>query len=207
MVCEECGRPATVHVTTIAGGQRQDHHLCESCAREKGELEFLPDPQKALETWIASLAGLAGQAQTTFGPQAPPDLSCPNCGQTFREFAQTSQLGCEQCYKALAPGLAPVIAHVQGTAPYSGKLPTKLESAVRRDKDIRRLREALERHVAGEEYEEAAQVRDQLRALEREAAVPAGGGAEPGIEPGASATTRGSEEPPDAGAGGEGRGA
>jgi len=169
MVCEECGRPATVHVTTIAGGQRQDHHLCESCAREKGELEFLPDTQKALETWIASLAGLAGQSQSALGRTAVPDLTCPNCGQTFREFAQTSLLGCPECYKAMATGLNTVIAHVQGTGQYGGKLPTKLEGSVRRDKDIRRLREELERHVASEEYEEAARVRDQLRALEREA--------------------------------------
>jgi protein arginine kinase activator len=194
MVCEECGRPATVHVTTIAGGQRQDHHLCESCAREKGELEFLPDPQKALETWIASLAGLAGQAQAAVGVQALPDLSCPNCGQTFREFAQTSQLGCEQCYKALASGLAPVIAHVQGTTPYGGKLPSKVEGAVRRDKDLRRLREELERHVAREEYEEAARVRDELRALEREE----------GAQPNEAGTSGGDAA---AGAGGDGRGA
>ena len=177
MVCEECGRPATVHVTTIAGGQRQDHHLCENCAREKGELEFLPDPQKALETWIASLAGIAGQAQAATGRPVPMDLSCPDCGQTFREFAQTSLLGCPRCYTAFSEALAPVIAHVQGTAaPYSGKLPTKVESAVRREKDIRRLREALERHVAAEEYEDAARVRDELRALEREALRGTAGG-------------------------------
>jgi protein arginine kinase activator len=169
MVCEECGRPATVHVTTIANGQRQDHHLCESCAREKGELEFLPDPQKALEAWIASLAGLAGHAQVRPGVAPAPTASCPSCGLTFQEFVQTSQLGCADCYRSMAEALAPVISHVQGTAPYSGKLPAKVEGTVRRDKDIRRLRETLARLVAQERYEEAARVRDELRALETEA--------------------------------------
>lgn len=175
MVCEECGRPATVHVTTIANGQRQDHHLCESCAREKGELEFLPDAQKALETWIASLAGLAGHAAQAPGTAAVPDVSCPHCGLTFREFTQTSLLGCPQCYRSMAQALAPVITHVQGTAGHSGKLPNRLEGAVRRQQDIRRLREALARHVAREEYEEAARVRDRLRALEREEGEGGGG--------------------------------
>ena len=174
MACEECGRPATVHVTTISGGQRQDHHLCESCAREKGELEFLPDPQKALESWIAGLAGLPGHMPAVAGPPGMVEFACPACGETFREFAQTSLLGCEQCYKAFAQALSPVIAHVQGTTPYAGKLPSKVESAVRRGKDIRRLRETLERHVAAEEYEEAARVRDELRALERELAQTGG---------------------------------
>lgn len=168
MACEECGRPATVHVTAISNGQRQDHHLCENCAREKGELEFMPDPQKALESWIASLAGMVG-AMPAIPSQAPADVVCEHCGLTFREFVQTSQLGCPQCYRSMAAALHPVISHVQGTAPYGGKLPTKVHHAVRREKDIRRLRETLAKHVANEEYEEAARVRDELHTLEREA--------------------------------------
>lgn len=178
MACEECGRPATVHVTTIQNGQRQDHHLCESCARDKGELEFMPDPQKVLESWIATLAGMAGMAgavQTAPGVDAPPEVVCDHCGLSFGEFVQTSQLGCPTCYRSMAPALAPVIGHVQGTAPYAGKLPSKVHDAVRRGKDIRRLRGALARHVEQEEYEQAATVRDELRALEREAEGTAAG--------------------------------
>jgi len=177
MACEECGRPATVHVTTISNGQRQDHHLCEACAREKGELELFTDPQQALQSWIAGLAGLTGLTGAAQGAtQAPPDVVCPTCGLSFAEFVQSSLLGCPSCYASMGQALAPVIAQVQGTATYRGKLPSKVEGAVKRDQEMRRLRERLSQLVDQEEYEAAARVRDDLRALEREAQAAAPGG-------------------------------
>lgn len=41
MVCQECGnRPATLHFTKIVNGEKTEFHICEHCAREKGD--FLP---------------------------------------------------------------------------------------------------------------------------------------------------------------------
>ena len=39
MVCQECGkRPATLHFTKIVNGEKNEFHICENCAREKGEM-------------------------------------------------------------------------------------------------------------------------------------------------------------------------
>ena len=41
MFCQECGKkPATLHFTKIVNGEKTEFHICESCAREKGE--FIP---------------------------------------------------------------------------------------------------------------------------------------------------------------------
>ena len=41
MVCQECGKkPATLHFTKIVNGEKTEFHICESCAREKGD--FIP---------------------------------------------------------------------------------------------------------------------------------------------------------------------
>ena len=41
MLCEECQkREATVHYTKVVNNQKTEYHLCEQCAREKGELDF-----------------------------------------------------------------------------------------------------------------------------------------------------------------------
>ncbi len=41
MLCQECRRrPATVKITTILENQKTELHLCEECARKRGELEF-----------------------------------------------------------------------------------------------------------------------------------------------------------------------
>ena len=38
MHCQECGKkPATLHFTKIVNGEKTEFHICESCAREKGE--------------------------------------------------------------------------------------------------------------------------------------------------------------------------
>ena len=39
MLCQECNkRPATLHFTKIVNGEKTEFHICESCAREKGEM-------------------------------------------------------------------------------------------------------------------------------------------------------------------------
>ena len=39
MICQECGkRPATLHFTKIVNGDKNEFHICENCAREKGEM-------------------------------------------------------------------------------------------------------------------------------------------------------------------------
>ncbi len=38
MLCQECGeKQATLHFTKIVNGEKTEFHICESCAREKGE--------------------------------------------------------------------------------------------------------------------------------------------------------------------------
>ena len=34
--CDNCGRPATVHLTEITNGQKLEKHLCEECAVAEG---------------------------------------------------------------------------------------------------------------------------------------------------------------------------
>ena len=39
MFCQECGKkPATLHFTKIVNGEKTEFHICEVCAREKGEI-------------------------------------------------------------------------------------------------------------------------------------------------------------------------
>ena len=42
MVCQECNqRPATLHFTKIVNGEKEEFHLCEKCAQEKGDMYFI----------------------------------------------------------------------------------------------------------------------------------------------------------------------
>jgi protein arginine kinase activator len=175
MVCEECqARPATVYVTTISNGRRRDQHLCEGCARQKGEFDFLLDGSAGMEGMVAGLAGLAGAAGHTARPVV--DAVCPRCGTTFGQFAKTSLLGCPECYAAMQGPLAEVVQRIQGQTMHAGKAPSRRSPRVRSQSELRRLRERLAELIRLEQYEQAAGVRDRIRALEAEAAADREGG-------------------------------
>ncbi|HWI53976.1 MAG TPA: hypothetical protein VNT01_17705, partial [Symbiobacteriaceae bacterium] len=69
MQCENCGqRPAVVHSTMIVNGQKQETHLCEVCAQEKGQVNF-SFPNLSIQQL---LAGFLGQDAFTGARSAPP---------------------------------------------------------------------------------------------------------------------------------------
>lgn len=164
MVCQECKkRPATVHISKVVQNRSEEYHYCESCARERGDLELVMDPGQALQKMLASFA---------FGvmPEAVPQLTCGVCGQTYESFRQTGRLGCPSCYREFEQALGPVIRRVQGSERHVGKIPKRKGKHVMAHRRLQELRTQLDRLVAREQYEQAAQVRDQIHALEHELA-------------------------------------
>lgn len=153
MLCEECGiNPAEVVVTTVVNGESTSRHLCRECLRryQTGEMQAV---------LAAILAAMAQKQQQT------PDIVCPRCGETYAQFQKSGMLGCAQCYQAFRKELTPLITRVQGRAQHAGRRPAgsaeEQEMLNRREE----LRARMEAAVAEENFEEAALLRDQLRAM------------------------------------------
>ena len=106
-------------------------------------------------------AVLAGMAQK----QKSPDIACPKCGETYAQFQKSGMLGCAQCYQAFRKELMPLISRVQGRAQHAGRRPAVNEEAQALQSRREELRIRMEAAVAEENFEEAAVLRDQLRAL------------------------------------------
>ena len=171
MMCKECGkRPATVHIKRVFNDKVEELHLCAQCAKERGEL-FVPDPTVVLQNFLAGLAGTAqGQGALT---QQPTTLVCSKCGFSYQTFLQTGRLGCPECYRHFAEPLQSLLRRIQGHTAHVGKLPARSGGDVIRERQLEQLRQQLQQFVTEERYEDAATVRDQIRALE---AKPEGGG-------------------------------
>lgn len=182
MLCE-CGqREATVHEVVIRSGKKAERHLCEQCAREAGL--GAPAPTQVSELLGKLMSAQAAKAKPT-PPKAPQIAQagsiCAACGSTFAEFKALGLLGCPECYKAFESLLGPLLERAQdGGLHHVGKVPRAalersrrggagesaiLGSAVERAKRVESLRRALEEAVAGEQYERAAQLRDELRQI------------------------------------------
>lgn len=163
MMCDECGvRPANIHLTTFVGGEKQERNLCATCmTKYKKQLTHLD---------IHDLAGLLGGFFDKLASQATEDNdrfegTCPRCGLTYAEFRREGALGCSECYKAFHEPLEELLVRVHGNAQHSGRVPGGVDSKVAVRLQIDKLRQQLVKAITNEEYEQAASLRDQIRAL------------------------------------------
>lgn len=167
MLCQECQkRPATVHYTKIVNGQKSEMHICEQCAAGMNDFVF---PLGLDNTFSLNqiLAGLMEMDPT--GDKAARQTAaarCPSCGLTYAQFRQSGRLGCGECYQSFATQLLPLVRRIHGSSEHRGKIPKRGGSAAQKRRRLEQLRSELNRAVAREEFERAAEMRDQIRRLE-----------------------------------------
>ncbi|MCW8130254.1 MAG: UvrB/UvrC motif-containing protein [Planctomycetota bacterium] len=160
MKCENCGkRDATVHLTEITKGVKQEIHLCEPCASEKGL------PGKAHFSISDLLAGITSASQAKKGRQEK-DVQCPTCELTLSQFQSSGRFGCPDCYTTFKDDILPLVEKIHDSSQHVGKVPNRVSQEVGLQKELRHLQLELKRTVKREDYEKAAQLRDQIRIVE-----------------------------------------
>ena len=164
MQCDVCQKKkATVHLTEIVDEQMTEMHLCEDCAREKS---VQMEQQFGLADLLAGLSDFGKQLKGTEKIR----LKCPHCGLTYEDFRKLGRLGCSECYSAFKEHLGALLKKIHGSNFYPGKTPIKIVSATGKKKGnaLQELREHLQNAIQGENFEEAARLRDKIRELEKE---------------------------------------
>ncbi len=159
MVCCVCKqKEATVHLTQIAGEKMQKVDLCEDCAKEKG----VNDP--ATFSLADLLLGL-GASQEMEEASGGSDVRCPHCGFTQADFKKAGRLGCAHCYETFAEGLESLLKSMHKGTRHKGKIPTALRGSQDLRDKMATLQKKLDKAVAEENFEQAAQLRDELKAV------------------------------------------
>jgi len=165
MLCDSCHKKeATVHLTEIINDKVTKLHLCEQCARKKSaEME----EHFGLADLLSGLADLAPPViqKKTKAPEIT--IKCPTCGFTFGHFRKMGRLGCPKCYNTFRRQLSPLLEKIHGSEHHVGKMPMKKETVRGKAELVEDLRTRLANAVKTEEFEEAARLRDQIRALQR----------------------------------------
>lgn len=157
--CERCSKPSVLHITEIRHGEVQARHLCESCAKE-----YLNQPVSATSPSEAVAASLAETDDDV------DDLTCPECGMTFKEFRANGRLGCANDYQVFRGELLSLLENIHGETQHVGKVPKRAPDASQKQYRLIKLRSRLRAAVDDEQYEEAARLRDEISALEAESA-------------------------------------
>ncbi|MFW0861793.1 MAG: UvrB/UvrC motif-containing protein [Dethiobacter sp.] len=166
MLCNECKkRPAKVHLTYIIDHEQTVQHLCEQCAREKGEFHFDSHPPFSIHNLLTGLMNLDIQpAAQVMGNVVK--IQCESCGLTYAQFGQIGRFGCSSCYLTFADRLAPLMRRIHGSTQHVGKVPARAGGSIKLRRSIEEMRDHLQKLVEREEFEQAAQVRDKIRELE-----------------------------------------
>ena len=156
MICKQ--NPAKVHLTQIVGDKMQKVDLCEECAKKKGVND--PSAGFALADLLLGLGASQEIAQSSGGE----DIKCPNCGFTGADFKKAGRLGCSQCYQTFADSLEGLLKTMHKGTKHVGKVPIALRHSRDLSERLKHLQKKLEKAVTAEDFEQAASLRDEIKA-------------------------------------------
>ncbi len=151
--CDLCNKPAIYHDVRIVNGVHNTTHLCADHAIESGASLGPID--------LSIVLKVSEEVTSTVSTKA-----CSDCGMTIAQYKEIGLLGCPTCYETFHEEIKNIIANVQDNQTHHiGRAPSQSNTVLNRHLLIRRLLKQLESAVNQEEYEQAADLRDQLREL------------------------------------------
>jgi protein arginine kinase activator len=159
--CSECKKPIYVCYTEIVGDKMTRTVMCADCPH--------------LERRLYGMVRKEGISEAK-GESA---LVCGNCGTSLEALRMGHPLGCGECYVVFADALIDVLlkedrisrhltSNKKTQALHIGRTPgevTEISPTLR----LIALNEALDETLVREDYEQAALLRDQIRALKEKA--------------------------------------
>ena len=165
MICDGCGRDnAVIKLVVMSEGQRVEQHLCVDCMREK-QKESIRAARTVFEALLGRKdAAEADGAAKEDGSEKQEEARCA-CGTCFSEIRKTGKVGCPQCYDFFRDRLTEMMTVYAGSAQHAGSAPEQADGESRGRLVLEELHRKLTEAVELEEYERAAQIRDELRAL------------------------------------------
>lgn len=163
MLCNVCKQnEAKVHLTKIVGDKMQKVDLCEDCSKEKG----VDDPTSYSSEDMLLGQVLSGEATPgESDPTTEPSVKCPTCGYTQADFKKAGRFGCADCYATFGEGLETMLKTMHKGVRHTGKVPAALQQSRAEAQKLKLLQKRLEKAIAEENFEEAAQLRDEIKRM------------------------------------------
>ena len=186
MKCERCGKDASVSVKAILNGYEHDFYLCNDCLKkytDMSEENGIPNEEgfhkinlnnKKLESliqkFIPSLDDMIdGYYEYKYNQNNHPysymeglnQKACPNCGN-LESNIRNGIFGCKECYKLSDNLSRKVLKTYNNYDKYTGKFPKKDREFKQVALEIKNLQEKLDLSIATEDYEQAADLKEQI---------------------------------------------
>ena len=186
MKCERCGKDASVSVKAIVNGYEHDFYLCNDCLKkytDMSEENGIPNEEgfhkinlnnKKLESLIQKFVPslddmIDGYYEYKYNQNNHPysymeglnQKACPNCGN-LESNIRNGIFGCKECYKLSDNLSRKVLKTYNNFDKYTGKFPKKDREFKQVALEIKNLQEKLDLSIATEDYEQAADLKEQI---------------------------------------------
>lgn len=176
MLCERCNKKkATVFYRESVGGRVRALRLCGECAEALEQAGELEDISAAVAGFISpfflsddSVFPLPFQGLSQGSGRGTVSCKCPTCGATVSDIASSGRVGCAACYTVFSGELSGAIRSAHGKAEHTGRVSAGYRARMEKTERLTELKKQLRESVTREDYESAAGLRDQIRALEAE---------------------------------------
>lgn len=163
MLCEKCKKAeATSHFKRTINGVKEEHHLCNKCAKENGYDSFFNDFSFDFGDVLSSMLGMPYMKNQSF---LSDEKKCEMCNTTLSYIMKTGNVGCANCYKTFSDSLLPSIQRIHGKTNHIGRIPKSAGSKIRIRYEIDELNKQLSAAITAQEFEKAAQLRDKINEL------------------------------------------
>ena len=169
MTCEQCKKAkATVSIEEVFMGKKTELHLCHKCSLDYNmEAHHAHNAPAVLHHVLKHmLFGLDMDMDSSKKAKEETLLKC-ECGINSKEFKKNGKLGCEKCYETFEKELLDIFKSIQRSTEHKGKFPQKNGHSMRISQQIKHLEKEQANAVAAEEYEQAAVLRDRIKALKQ----------------------------------------
>ena len=160
MLCDKCNKnQASVLYTKIVNGKKTEQHLCGFCANTIDNTFTFDDVFKN----VFNINTHHDYIRKANGKK------CAKCGLTIDELKRYGRLGCDECVNTFREIVEPALKNIHSLTEHKGKKSVEeAETELVKDK-MTELKAKLKEAIRNEEYEKAAEIRDMLRAMEKEA--------------------------------------
>ncbi len=141
-----------------------ESHLCSDCASHLGYSDMFSGFGLNLSELFGGFLGDMMPAISSGKTQR-----CAKCGTSFDEIVRDGRVGCADCYRTFYDKLLPSIQRIHGKIKHSGKVsaaPVAEPKAETTEEKIEKLKIQMNEAVAKQDFESAAKIRDEIKALE-----------------------------------------
>lgn len=162
MFCQNCKKQkATTFIKRNINGQVSEIALCSDCARKLNAAQL---PFNFGSLFGGLLLDLDSPAVANAAIE-----TCPVCGSTFADIANSGKVGCTECYEIFEDKLLPTIRRMHAGTTHKGKSPgscsIKIPVGDSKTDRISALKSELSKAIETQNFERAAELRDQINEL------------------------------------------